>query len=121
MNDLDSLQHGELRRIGGMSPAPYAVNYNKVVQRGFFLTITQSVTTQSIAALAQQGRRIFLSIQNQHTTSSLFVNFGVPADSTHTQIFPLQTFVFDVIPVNSIYLTASAGTVPVAIIEGVEL
>lgn len=75
-------------------------------------------------ALSENPLRAYLFIQVKQGSSAgiLYVNYGAPADPLHVEIVSASgTYEFPVVPVNSIWLLASTGTMNVVITEGTEV
>ena len=99
----------------------------QTVQRARMLNypFTIAVSSQAaIKALSENLKRSYLFIQVKAGSSAgiLYINYGSPADTGHVEIVaPGGSYEFPVVPVDSIWLTASAGTMGVVVTEGTEL
>jgi len=99
----------------------------QIVQRArmvnYPFTIT-FLTQAAIKALSENLRRAYLAIQVKSTSSVglLYVNYGTQADATQIEITaPGGFYEWPVVPVDAIFITASAGTMQVVVTEGTEV
>jgi len=99
----------------------------QTVRRGHFvnypLTIVAATQAQ-VKALSENYRRCYLFIQVKAGSSvgTLYINYGAPAENYQVEIIsPSGTYEFPVVPVDSIWLTASTGTMTVVVTEGTEV
>jgi hypothetical protein len=95
----------------------------QTVRRGWFVNYSASVDTAGIKVLSENAKRCYLFIQILSTSPAglLYVNYGNEAVAGLVELTsPGGTYEFPVVPVNSIWLKASAGTMIVVVTEGTE-
>lgn len=96
-------------------------NLNRYVRQARMVNYVQQVTTDGLKMLSENFNRAYLFIQVKSTSPAglLYINYGEAADATVVEIeSPSGYYEFPIVPINSIWLRASTGTMLVVVTEG---